>query len=507
MFQKERGRKEAKEMKLTLITPRQGTDYEKNIYDYRYVAKFIFSKAYSGYLLAIPTLAALTPPDVEVKVVDENIEPIDFVAPTDLVGISVRTMFAKRAYEIASKFRERGVKVVLGGIHTSMLPEEAAQHADSIVVGEAESIWRELIQDFKNGGLKKIYKSAFHPDLSTCPMPDRSLLKNDKYLLHVVQTTKGCPFFCDFCSVHAFDGTKIRHRSLEQVITDIKETQHDRIRERKKAIFFADDNIVADRKYAKEFFKELAQLKIGWSCQASINVSKDDEILDLMAKSGCGGILIGFESIAEDNLRQMNKKINLTQDFSSAIQKIHSHGILVQGSFIVGHDNDTQETFQRLADFINKNNVVFALISILTPFPGTGLFHRMEKEGRLLHKDWEKYDSKTVVFKPKNMTPLELKKGFMHVYREVYSFKSIYRKLKDLWERDFWKDQNRRSPVKFKYRILFALRLLTYLPTFDIERIKFIFKVLPWVLDKRVRLTTIITLMAYNDYAYNLREE
>lgn len=494
-------------MRLTLITPRQGTDYEKNIYDYRYVAKFIFSKAYSGYLLAIPTLAALTPPDWEIKIMDENIEPIDFDAPTDLVGISVRTMFAKQAYEIASKFRERGVKVVLGGIHTSMLPEEASQYADSIVVGEAESVWQELIQDFKDNRLKKIYKSGFHPDLSECPMPNRSLLKNNKYLLHIVQTTKGCPFFCEFCSVHAFDGTKIRHRSMEQVIADIKETQRDRIRERKKAIFFADDNIVADRKYAKEFFKTLIPCEVGWSCQASINVSKDDEILDLMAKSGCGGILIGFESIAEDNLRQMNKKINLTQDFGVAIEKIQSYGILVQGSFIVGHDNDTNESFQKLADFINTNNVLFALISILTPFPGTGLFKRMEKEGRLLHKDWERYDSKTVVFKPKNMTPLELKKGFIHVYKEVYSFKSIYRKLKYFWQKDFWQEQNRRNPIKFKYRGLFAIRLLTYLPTIDFERIKFIIRILPWVFDKRVRMTTIITLMAYNDYAYSLKDE
>lgn len=507
MFKEKRRGKEKEKMKLTLITPRQGTGNEKNIYDYRYVARFIFSKAYSGYLLAIPTLAALTPPDWEIKIVDENIEPIDFNAPTDLVGISVRTMFAKRAYEIASRFREKGVKVVLGGIHTSMLPEETSRYADSIVIGEAENVWHELILDFKNNGLKKNYKSTFHPDLSVNPMPDRSLMKNDKYLLHVVQTTKGCPFFCDFCSVHAFDGTKIRHRSIEQVIADIKATQHDRIRERKKAIFFADDNIVADRKYAKEFFKELAPLNIGWSCQASINVSKDDEILDLMAKSGCGGILIGFESIAEDNLRQMNKKINLTQDFSSAINKIHSHGIAVQGSFIVGHDNDTKDSFQRLADFINNNNVLFALISILTPFPGTGLFHRMEKEGRLLHKDWSRYDSKTVVFKPKNMPPLDLKRGFMHVYREIYSFKSIYRKLKYFWEKDFWRDQNKRYPIKFKYRLLFALRLLTYLPTTDFERIKFILKILPWAFDKRVRLTTIITLMAYNDYAYSLKEE
>lgn len=494
-------------MKLTLITPQQGTGNEKNIYDYRYVSKFIFSNAYSGYLLAIPTLAALTPPDIEISVIDENIEPIDFDTHTDLVGISVRTMFAKRAYQIASKFRERGVKVVLGGIHTSMVPEEASLYADAVVIGEAENVWHELLNDFKNNNLKRVYKSDTHPDLAHFPMPNRSLLKNDRYLLHIVQTTKGCPFFCEFCSVHAFDGTKIRHRSMEQVIKDIKETQIDRIRERKKAIFFADDNIVADRKYAKTFFKELLPLKIGWSCQASLNVAKDDEILKLMAESGCGGILIGFESIAEDNLRQMNKKINLTQDFSKAIQNIHSHGIAVQGSFIVGHDNDTQETFQRLADFINKSNVIFALISILTPFPGTGLFKRMEEEGRLIHKDWEKYDSKTVVFKPKNMTPLELKKGFIHVYREVYSFKSIYKKLTFFWEKDFWKDQNKRYPIKFKYRILFALRLLTYLPTFDFERIKFILKILTWVFDKRIRLTTIITLMAYNDYAYSLKEE
>jgi len=224
-----------------------------------------------------------------------------------------------------------------------------------------------------------------------------------------------------------------------------------------------------------------------------------------MAKSGCGGVLIGFESISEDNLRQMNKRINLTQDFSKAIQKIQSHRILVQGSFIVGHDNDTKETFQKLADFINKNNLLFALVSILTPFPGTGLFHRMEKESRLLYKDWEKYDSKTVVFKPKHLTPLELKNGFIHVNREVYSFKSIYKKLRHFWEIDFWKEQNRRNPIKFKYRILFTFRLMTYLFTWDFERVKFIFKILPWVFDKRVRISTIITLMAYNDYAYSLK--
>src|SRR3990170_3393569 len=433
-------------MILTLVTPRQGTEHEKNIYDYRYVSRFIFSRAYSGYLLAIPTLAALTPPDVEVKVADENIAPIDFTSPTDLVAISVRTMFAKRAYQIASRFRERGVKVVLGGIHPSMLPEEAGQYADSIVVGEAEDIWHELIQDFKNNNLKKVYKAASRPDLSECPRPDRRFLENNKYLLHIVQTTKGCPFFCEFCSVHAFDGTAIRHRPIEQVINDIKETQRDGIYERKRAIFFADDN-----------------------------------------------------------LRQMNKRINLTQDFSKAIQKIQSNRILVQGSFIVGHDNDTKETFQKLADFINKNNLLFALVSILTPFPGTGLFHRMEKESRLLYKDWEKYDSKTVVFKPKHLTPLELKNGFIHVNREVYSFKSIYKKLRHFWEIDFWKEQNRRNPIKFKYRILFTFRLMTYLFTWDFERVKFIFKILPWVFDKRVRISTIITLMAYNDYAYSLK--
>ena len=492
-------------MILTLVTPRQGTEHEKNIYDYRYVSRFIFSRAYSGYLLAIPTLAALTPPDVEVKVADENIAPIDFTSPTDLVAISVRTMFAKRAYQIASRFRERGVKVVLGGIHPSMLPEEAGQYADSIVVGEAEDIWHELIQDFKNNNLKKVYKAASRPDLSECPRPDRRFLENNKYLLHIVQTTKGCPFFCEFCSVHAFDGTAIRHRPIEQVINDIKETQRDGIYERKRAIFFADDNIIADRKYAKTLFRELIPYDISWSCQASLNVAKDDEILELMAKSGCGGVLIGFESISEDNLRQMNKRINLTQDFSKAIQKVQSYGMLVQGSFIVGHDNDTKETFQRLADFINKNNLLFALVSILTPFPGTGLFHRMEKESRLLYKDWEKYDSKTVVFRPKHLTPLELKNGFIHVNREVYSFKSIYKKLRHFWEIDFWKEQNRRNPIKFKYRILFTFRLMTYLFTWDFERVKFIFKILPWVFDKRVRISTIITLMAYNDYAYSLK--
>ncbi len=490
-------------MKIALVIPRNSSGAEKSFYDYGFFSKFLFSRRYFSYLLAIPVLVSLTPPEHEVKVFDENIEEIDYDWDADLAGISVRTMFADRAYSISENFRRRGVKTVLGGIHPSMCTEEALRYSDAVLKGEAEDVWPALLQDAGRGRLRRVYSAGDHADLTSFPTPGRSSLSKDRYFADIVQTTKGCPFKCEFCSVYAYDGQKIRNKTVDQVIREIEEIAGASSGYKKKSIFFADDNIIANRKFARELFSELKKYNLNWSCQASINIARDDELLRLMKESGCGAILIGFESVSKNNLSRMDKGVNQRHDYEEAIEKIQSHGILVHSSFILGYDFDTQSSFDELIGFIDKTRLLMPLINILTPFPGTRLFRRLEKEGRIIHRNWSRYDAKNVVFTPSLMTPEELLEGYRKVIRAVYSFDSIYRKLRHYWDIDFWRHSNETDPIKFKYRLLFAARLGTLLFSPNVQRSKFILKILPRIFDRRVRISTILTLMAYNDYAYS----
>ncbi len=489
-------------MKIALIIPRNSTRTKKSFYEYDFFSKFLFSKRYFSYLLAIPTLVSLTPKEHEVRVFDENIEDIYYNWGADLAGISVRTSFAKRAYGIAREYRSRGVKTVLGGIHPSMCTEEALRYCDSVVVGEAEHVWHVLLDDAQNGRLKTVYKAEALADLTAFAPPDRTALSRDRYFSDVLQTTKGCPFHCEFCSVHAFDGTKIRNKTIEQVIEEIKTMHGARLKHKKKAVFFADDNIIANKKFARELFTALKPYNLKWSCQVSINVSKDDEILQLMKDSGCGSMLIGLESVSPENLSRMDKQVNLRHDYVEAINKIQSYGIRVDGSFIVGYDFESQSTLDELIAFIDETNMLMPVINILTPFPGTRLFERFTKEGRILHTDWDEYDTKNIVFSHPAMTSEELLEGYRRVIRHVYSFDSIYRKLRHYWDIDFWGPMNQDDPIKFKYRLLFAFRLCTMLFSPNLKRSRFILRILPKIFGPRVRISTILTLMAYNDYAY-----
>ncbi|MBI4964629.1 MAG: radical SAM protein [Desulfomonile tiedjei] len=489
-------------MKLALIIPMNSSDNGKSFYDYDFFSTFLLTRRYLSYLLAIPTLASLTPPRHEIRIFDENIEDIDYNWKADLVGISVRTMFAERAYAISETYRQRGVKTVLGGIHPSMCPEEALEHCDSVVIGEAERVWHTLLEDAEDGRLKRLYKADGFADLTAAPVPNRASLSRNRYLLDIVQTTKGCPFQCEFCSVHAFDGQKIRNRTIEQIVSEVQSISGSRAKyKEKKVIFFVDDNIIANKQFARELFLALAPYNINWMCQASINISQEDELLDLMRKSGCGAIFIGFESISKQNLAMMHKGINLRYDYLPAIKRIQSYGILVHASFIVGYDFDSKAAFEELIDFIQESNLLMPLINILTPFPGTKLFKRFEEEGRIIHKDWSKYDAKHVVFRPSNMSPEDLLDGYRRVVTAVYSFDAILKRLQYYWDIDFWQRSNEIDPVKLEYRLLFAFRLCTLLFSRNMDRSRFILKILPKVLNKRVRVSTILTSMAYNDFA------
>ncbi len=373
--------------------------------------------------LGLTTLAALTPEDIDVRILDARVEPVDYNAPVDLVGITGLTSEIPDAYRIADGFREKRVKVVMGGVHVSALPEEALGHADAVVVGEAELVWKELIEDFRKGRLKPIYQASSLVDMKDVPVPRRSLLKKEMYTsFSTIQATRGCPFRCDFCTVTNFFGNKYRCRPIEDVISEIKGLPD-------KDIVFLDDNIVGRPTYAKELMKALIPLNIRWGSQASITLAKDDELLSLYSRSGGRYVFIGFESLTQKNLEGVHKGWNRVKDYEKAIRKIHRAGIDIIGSFIFGLDHDDTDSFRNVLDFIYRNRIDVAMFNILTPFPGTELFRRLDGEGRIFKRDWSRYHTGDVVYKPLRMSVDELQQGYYWIYRETYSYLNILRRV------------------------------------------------------------------------------
>jgi len=418
-------------MRVKLIAPARKTDWGEDFWGLETLIKYRFKdKGALLALLALPTLAALTPPDVEVILTDENVEPIDFDERVDLVGITFMTHFATRAYEIADEFRARGIKVVLGGIHASMLPQEAIQHADSVVIGEAEETWPQLVRDFAEHRLQKFYQASNFPDLKNSPIPRWDLLKSNLYNTHQLQVGRGCPYNCDFCSVTAFNGRRYRHKPLENVLKEIQTLQEI---DRDKPILFADDNFLSIPAYSRDLLKLLIPFKIKWWCQASINRLKDDELLELMHESGCEAIFVGFESISQATLDLMHKgAVNNADEYIQIVEKINSNGIVVFGSFILGNDADGEDIFEHTVKFIADAGIPLAQINILTPFPGTLLCKKLEKEGRILHKDWWKYNFESICFKPK-MDLKALEHGHTWVLQQIYSYKALYQRFAKVW--------------------------------------------------------------------------
>lgn len=377
--------------------------------------------------LSLPVLAALTPPDVEVSITEEEIEDVIYKDDVDLVGISFMTPFANRAYEIGDEYKRRGIKVVLGGIHATALPSEAIKHADSVVIGEAENVWNQVIQDFKKNWLKKFYKSDEPADLGEMPNPRRELSgKKAAFSLLSVQTSRGCPFSCEFCCVTDFFGGKFRSRPIKEVIEEIEISDN-------RNWIIVDDNIIGNQEYAKKLFRELAALKIRWVGQSSLLIANNQELLKLAAKSGCFGLFIGFESLSQDNLNTMGKHFNRVDKYEDNVKKIYDSGIVIQASFIFGFDHDDHGVFERTVAFLKKNKIFTASLCILTPFPGTKLFERLKKEGRIVTQDWSKYDYRTAVFSPKLMTPQELEEGVQWACKQFYSVPSIFSRFPRNW--------------------------------------------------------------------------
>jgi radical SAM superfamily enzyme YgiQ (UPF0313 family) len=406
-------------IKLTLIHPSIGRSPGKK-----------YLRAWQMEPLPMAQLAAVTPTNVEISFWDDRMEQIPYNIPADLVAISVETYTAQRAYQIASEFRKRNIPVVMGGFHATLCPEEVSQYAESVLIGQAESIWATMIEDFALGKMKKIYK-ADNYILEKDIIPDRSIYKGKNYLkLTLLEAGRGCKFRCEFCAIQKFFEGKHYHRKIQTVIDEVNQLTY-----RKQLFFFVDDNITANQTHASELFQALIPLKIKWVGQADITIANNPELLEMMVQSGCQGVLIGFESLNSENLKKMNKSFNQVKDgMENAIRKIHKAGLRLYATFLFGYDNDTINDFETTLKFCIRNKLFMVAFNHLTPFPGTDLYQRLEKDNLLFYNKWwldKNYSYGQIPFKTA-LHPETIENECRKKRKKFYSFWSILYRMTNL---------------------------------------------------------------------------
>lgn len=403
-------------MKIVLISPKgplyrhRGGIFKKNL---RYAP------------LTLSTLAAYVPPELnaEIEIIDEGIEDVPLDLQADLIGMTVITGSSMRTYALADHFRARGITVVLGGPHITLIPEDAQPHADSVVVGYAEDTWPRLLRDFAADSLLPRYDQSPGLSLAGRPFAKREMMKKQRYLTtHVFEATRACVHSCDFCVVPTAWGLKPFLKPVEEVVADIK--QH-----WARKIIFIDLNLIADKKYAASLFEALIPLKVQWFGLSTTLLGKDEPLLKLAARSGCTGLLMGFESITPENLKQSKKGFNSPAQYHDLVALLHKYGITLMACFTFGMDNDTTEVFMKTARFAIEAGIDLPRYAIVTPFPNTGLYKRLESEERILTKNWELYDAQHVVFQPKLMTPAELYAGHEQAWKHTYSYSAMARRF------------------------------------------------------------------------------
>lgn len=403
-------------MKVALISPK-GPLYRST--------GGIFRKSLRYQPLTLTTLAALSPPelDIDYELIDEGTRDVPLDLDADLVGMTVITGSSTRAYELAANYRNRGVKVVLGGPHVTLLPDEAQRHADAICTGYADRAWPELLRDFARGAMKSRYVQAPDLDLAGLPFARRGLFSKRDYLTQAVfEATRSCAHDCEFCVAPAAWGRKQLQKPVGDVVADIKQFGARRL-------IFIDLNLISDKNYARELFTALVPLKVKWFGLSTSLIGRDPDLMDLMARSGCSGLLIGFETVSKAALGDIGKKFNDPTLYRSLVEDLHRHKISIQGCFVFGNDHDDLDVFERTADFVNDVAIDLPRFAILTPFPGTPLFRRFESEGRILTRNWELYDGQHVVHLPKLLTPQQLQEGHERAWKAVYSRRAIWRRL------------------------------------------------------------------------------
>ena len=385
----------------------------------------IFRKSLRYQPLTLTTLAALIPDElnVELSLIDEGIQEVPERLEADLVGLTVITGTAPRAYDLSNRFRARGIATVLGGPHVTLIPEDAQPHADAIVVGYAEDTWPQLVRDFAAGRMRSRYDQAPNLDLAGRPFPRRDLLPGRRYLTNnVFEATRGCVHSCEFCVVPSAWGNKPYQKPVHEVVEDIR-------RHGARRLIFVDLNLIADRGYAVRLFTALIPLRLQWYGLATVLLSDDEELLDLAALSGCRGLLMGLESISPENLRASRKGFNSPDRFVRVVERLHGRGIALQGCFVFGLDGDDPGIFMKTAEFAVAAKIDLPRFAIVTPFPNTALYRRLRSEGRILTHNWELYDGQHAVFQPRRMSPRELEEGAETAWKHAYSLRSILARL------------------------------------------------------------------------------
>jgi radical SAM superfamily enzyme YgiQ (UPF0313 family) len=430
-------------VRITFVATRKNLDpTERELYEMDLLNRALgFKRAFLD--LGIQTVMACTPRTTDVRMIDEYLEPsgIDYAIETDVVALSAKTSCVTYAYEVARRFRERGKRVILGGIHASLRPDEALQHVDCVVTGEAETVWPSVVRDLEAGALKPRYDAQGFPPMAEIPVPTWDKSDASQYLFHQIQTTRGCPFRCRFCSVPDISGQDFRFKPVERVVAELRALPKARGPIAKgKPLYVVDDNFISRTRYTKELLRAMAPLARegvipSWSAETTLNVASDEEMLDLFRDAGCSTLIIGFESVTEASLAAMDKPVNFCLTYQEAVDRIHARGMTIIGNFIVGFDTDTLGVFSQTLEFIQKTGILYPFFSILTPMPGTKLFDEYAASGRLDHQDWHLYDTRHVVFEPTHMRRDELMDGYVWLYEQAYGTEKLYERIERNWRR------------------------------------------------------------------------
>ncbi|MCX5848786.1 MAG: radical SAM protein [Deltaproteobacteria bacterium] len=426
---------------------------------------------------------------------DENISKINYNIKPSLVVLSAMTCYFGSAIKIAQIFKQKGIPVICGGIHVSLYKNIKDHPFSSIVIGEGEYIWREILNDHQKGSLKPVYNNDQHSPLIDINYEKvNRYIDFSKYCSYPIQTTRGCPFNCNFCTVTEFNGKETRHRQIENIVNEIKyvqKTNHE--------IIFVDDNIIGDKKFAKDLFEALAKQNIFWGSQSSINIAFEKDLLELAAQAGCEYLFLGFESTQKESLQLFNKQVNLSvkDKYNEIFPNIRSHGIEIVASFILGNDSDNGESFRQIIDFIEDNNIIYAMVNILTPLPGTELFNTMDKASRIIDYNFTHYDAQHAVFSPAQMSASDLEKGLCLIYKDIYNLNALFRRTKaTLCEYKFF---NKRNSSKFNISFFQIITYLRFILRFIyqlfltnslhvlIDRLIFVFRMFFLLFDNKVR--------------------
>ena len=454
--------------------------------------------------LALPLIAAYTPNHYDIRIINDELEQIPLDRQPDIVGITTLISTIDRAYEIADKYRELGAKVVLGGSYATFKPNEALEHADAVVRGEAEVVWPRLLKDFEEERLENIYEAGRKKDFSTSPVPRWDLVNTDELMTLSVETSRGCPFNCEFCLVNKMFGRKMRYREVDDVIEEIKSLPS-------KNIFFVDDNLTINKNRSRELIRKLKPLGLSWVCQCSLDIAEDKKLLEDMAEAGCIHILIGFESVNPDSLLETKKYHNDIAKYEEAIITIRSFGIHVIASFIVGFDADTIDSFEHINKFIEKNDILYPMISVLTAAPGTDLWNRMERERRLCGVDRELVNGTFPMMKSRHMEMTEVFDRYFSTLENVFSFENSGNRALRLYKKGFFRKPGP-GTISFFKKVITTFSILKRF-AFSHDKLKrrlfrdlFSLHRRKMVAPDRI-IIFLLTMEAYSEYLLNVRPE